>query len=101
MISSRSSVSEIVWLKTALRSSDRSSAKSRVRLPPVASKRLALRLVVSSCAATSEPVAGRDRLPLQHLQAGELEPPLTRMPQTSSNSFIRSSITDSTRALAA
>ena len=35
--SRRVSVSEIVSVKTALRSSERSSAKSRVRLPPVAS----------------------------------------------------------------
>ena len=59
-------------MKTSLRSSERSSAKSRVRLPPVASKRLALRLVASSCPATSSLLRVCDRLLLQHLQPGEV-----------------------------
>ena len=72
MTSSRSSVSEMVSVKTALRSSERSSAKSRVRLPPVASKRLALRLVVISRRRRVEPVAGGERLLLQRLHPGEI-----------------------------
>ena len=102
MTSRRSSVSEIVSVKTALRSSERSSAKSRVRLPPVAAKRSDLRPVVSSCAATSSFVAGGERLLLQHLQPGEVGVLRSRAwCQPSSRSFIRSSITESTRAFAA
>ena len=62
----------MVSVKTALRSSERSSAKSRVRLPPVASKRLGLEVRGHLLRRDVEPVAGVERLLLQHLQPGEI-----------------------------
>ncbi len=102
IISSRSSVSDRVSLKTWFRSSERSSAKSRVRLPPVASKRLAAWAVVISSAALSMAPSGLEGLALDHLDAREIGSRRSRAScHAFSSSFIRSSITERTRAFAA